>query len=53
MEESKKQAAETTTISESESEEEADVESKEGLGGEKEYQEAIGLSGAEWSGADK
>ena len=51
LERAKKQAAETTTVSESESEEEADVVSNKELGGEEESQRAIGLSGWEWSGS--
>ena len=53
LEEAKKRAVETTTISESDSEEEADVESNEDLGEEEESQGASGASGSEWSGADK
>ena len=53
MEGAKKRAAETTTRSEPDLEEEADVESNGDLGGEEEYQVASGSSGAEWSRADK
>ena len=53
LEGEKKRAAETTTILEAESEEEADVESNEDSGREEESQGASGSSGAEWSGADE
>ena len=49
----KKQAAETTTKLEPDSEEEADVESNGYSGGEEDSQGASRLSGSEWSGADK
>ena len=52
MEGAKKRAEETTMISDSELEEEADVELNEDSGGEEESQGTIGLSGAEWSGAE-
>ena len=50
LEGAKKRAAWTTTISEPDSEEEADVELNGDSGGEEESQGASGLSGAEWSG---
>ena len=53
LEGTKKQATETTTILESESEEEAAVELNKDSGGEEEYQGASGLIVAEWSGADE
>ena len=49
----KKRAAETATRLETDSEEEADVESNGYLVGEEESQGASGSSGAEWSGADE
>ena len=52
LEGAKKRVAETTPILDSESEEEADVESNEHLGGEEESQGEIESSGAEWSGVD-
>ena len=53
LEGSKKLMAETTTILESESEEEADVELNKDSGGEEESQVASGSSGEEWSGTDE
>ena len=53
LEGAKKQAAETTTISEPDLEGEADVKSNEDSGVEKESQRASGLSGEEWRGADE
>ena len=49
----KKGAAETTTISESELEEELDMELNVYSGGEEKSQGASRLIGAEWSGADE
>ena len=46
LEGEKKQAMETTTVSEQDSEEAADVESNGDSGGEEEYQGASGSSGA-------
>ena len=53
LEGEKKRAAEAMMVSSSESEAGLDVESSEDLVGEEESQGAIGLSVAEWSGADK
>ena len=53
MEGAKKRAAEKTTRLDLDFEEEADVESNGDSGGEEGYQGASGLSGAEWSKADK
>ena len=50
LEGAKKRAVESTMRSETESEEELDVESNGGLGGEEKSQGEIGSSGAEWSG---
>ena len=49
----KKRAAETTTISKTDSEEEADVELNRDSGGEEESQGASKSSGAELRGVDK
>ena len=53
MEGAKKRAAETTTISEPDLEEAADVEWTGDSGREEESQGTSRLSGAEWSGADE
>ena len=53
MEGAKKRAAEITTRSETDSEEELDVESNGDSGREEESQGARELSGAEWSGSDE
>ena len=52
LEGAKKQASETTTILEPDSEEESDVELNGDSGVEVESQGASGSSGAEWSRAD-
>ena len=52
LEEAKKLAAESTTISETESEEESDVEPNGVVGGEEESWVASGSSGAELSGTE-
>ena len=53
LEGAKKRAAETTTRSDPDSEEKADVELDWDSGGEEESQGASGSSGAECSGADE
>ena len=53
LEGAKKQAAETTTRLEPDSEEEADVDSTGDSCGEEESQGANGSSGAEWSRAEE
>ena len=53
LEGAKKWLAEATMRSETDLEEESDVESNGDLGGEEESQEASGSSGAEWGGVGR
>ena len=53
LEEEKKRAVKSVTVSESESEAESDAESNKESGGEEESKGASGSSRAEWSRADK
>ena len=53
LEGANKRVVEATTVLESESEAELDMELNEGSGGEEESQGEKGSSGAEWNGADE